>query len=158
MAVTSSPDAAKEAEVKRFLQAQALDELSKQRPVATVFFRFSHRNEKNKFLAVHEQKILVNDTRKRILSCQKAHTSHLVEDAIVHGIDTVKLRLSQTFLNFFDVYSVVDQTARSPTTKPETMSMGGEGTFVLSIEAQKNIDLICQESTPRIDDRPYGGN
>jgi len=27
------------------------------------------------------------------------------------GIDTVKLRVSQTFLNFFDVYSQVDQKA-----------------------------------------------
>lgn len=54
MAVTSSPDAAKEADVKKFLQAQALDELSRQRPIATVFFRFSHRGDKNKFLAVHE--------------------------------------------------------------------------------------------------------
>lgn len=44
-----------EENVKAFLKSQALDELSKARPVATVFFRFSHRDSKtNKFLKVEE--------------------------------------------------------------------------------------------------------
>lgn len=60
---------------------------------------------------------------------------------------------------------MVDQTARTTNAgKPdEMMSLGqtevegGEGTFVLTIEAKKNIDLMCQEGTPRIEDRQYGG-
>lgn len=44
-----------EENVKAFLKSQALDELSKARPVATVFFRFSHKDSKtNKFLKVEE--------------------------------------------------------------------------------------------------------
>lgn len=95
--------------MKEFLQAQALDEISKARPVATVFFRFSHRDDSNNFLLVKKQKSIVNELRQVIVSCQKEHTSKLVEDAINFGIVTVKSRLSQTFLNFFDVYSIIDQ-------------------------------------------------
>lgn len=41
-----------DANVRQFLKSQALDEISKARPVATVFFRFSHRSEQNKFLRI----------------------------------------------------------------------------------------------------------
>ena len=42
----------KDEAVREFLKTQALDELSKARPAATVFFRFSHRDENNQFLLV----------------------------------------------------------------------------------------------------------
>lgn len=32
-------------EIQKFTKKQALDELAKARPVATVFFRFSHRDD-----------------------------------------------------------------------------------------------------------------
>ena len=43
---------------------------------------------------------------------------------------------------------------------PPAASQTGEGTFVLSIEAQKNIELMCQEGTPDIEarDRYEGRN
>ena len=103
------PDAVVQPNVIAFLQSQALDELAKARPVATVFFRFSHRDDENNFLLVHKQKNLVNEVRTQIIDCQKEHTARLVEDVINFGIDTVKSRVSQTFLDFFDVYSIIDQ-------------------------------------------------
>ena len=108
-AEADKPDSKNQANVKEFLQNQALDELSKARPVATVFFRFSHRDDDNKFLLVTKQKSIVNEVRESILNCQKSHTAQLVEDAIEFGIEVVKHRVPQTFLNFFDVYSIIDQ-------------------------------------------------
>ena len=56
-----------------------------------------------------------------------------------YGIAAVKERKSQTFLNYFDVYSVVDQKSlassqrsNGPSVKPNLV---GEGSFMLSIEA-----------------------
>ena len=61
-----------------------------------------------------------------------------------YGIAAVKNRTSQTFLNFYDVYSVVDQKSLAssqrsygPSVQPNVV---GDGSFTLSIEAQKNID------------------
>lgn len=165
MALTGESPEQQEEQVKQFLQKQALDELSKARPVATVFFRFSHRDDKKQFLKVQQQKQIVAQVQQTILQCQKEHTQRLVEDATTYGIDTVKHRVSQTFLNFFDIYSVIDQQAMSEKTKnqrfmPPAASQTGEGTFVLSIEAQKNIELMCQEGTPDIEarDRYEGRN
>jgi len=62
-------DQKNEEHIKQFLQKQALDELSKARPVATVFFRFSHRDENDEFMLVHKQKEDVDHTRKTILEC-----------------------------------------------------------------------------------------
>ena len=52
MAGNDSPTKENMLSVKKFLRKQALEELAKARPVATVFFRFSHRDDKNKFLLV----------------------------------------------------------------------------------------------------------
>lgn len=89
------------------MQSQALSSLAKARPVATVFFRFSHRNNQNEYLPVQEQKDIVNKTRKTILDCQKNHALRLVVECMSLGVKTV--RASQTRLEFFDVYSIVDQ-------------------------------------------------
>ena len=56
-------------QVQKFTKKQALDELSKARPVATVFFRFSHRDDQNAFMLVEEQKSLVEEIRRSIKSC-----------------------------------------------------------------------------------------
>lgn len=56
------------------------------------------------------------------------------------GIDTVKRRVSQTFLNFFDVYSQVDQKAYVDSRKNQNESpldlreSANEGTFVMNFE------------------------
>ena len=57
------------------------------------------------------------------------------------GIDTVKRRVSQTFLNFFDVYSQVDQKAYVDSRKNQNESpmdlresAANEGTFVMNFE------------------------
>lgn len=83
---------------KDFMQNHALTSLSKARPVATVFFRFSHRNEHDDFLTVNEQKIIVSTTRTIILDCQKKHALRLVELCMGNRIEDVKNSISQTSL------------------------------------------------------------
>ena len=56
---------------------------------------------------MQEQKDIVNKTSKSILDCQKNHALRLVEECMSNRIETVSA--SQTRLEFFDVYSIVDQ-------------------------------------------------
>ena len=56
------------------------------------------------------------------MNCQKEHTTGLVDQAMSYGIAAVKNRTSQTFLNFFDVYSVVDQKSLASSQRSDVPS------------------------------------
>ena len=116
------------ANFKEFMQNHALSSLSKARPVATVFFRFSHRNEHDDFLTVNEQKIAVNATRTTILDCQKNHALRLVEHCMDNQVEEVKNSISQTSLQFYDVYSMIDQQAMSEGKKNQSTNPGDRAT------------------------------
>ena len=61
-----------------------------------------------------------------------------MEDAINFGIEAIKHRVSQTFLNFFDVYSIIDYQAQKDKEKDKAanpLPPAKEDTFVLTIEA-----------------------
>ena len=116
---------------------------------------------------------------------QKQHIDFLITQATDYGITVVKERVSQTWLNFYDAYSVLDDiindwkndaqgnqknfqataTLGAPgfgcqypikedEKEQDSLSSDSDGgmqiqemsdTFVLSIEAKKNIENMCSE-------------
>jgi hypothetical protein len=66
----------------REMQKQAI---KKARPTATVFFRFSHRNECKETLSINEQKEKVKEVIKTILAHRNAFQESIISDVIKFG-------------------------------------------------------------------------
>lgn len=93
--------------MRRKLLAKNKKHLKKVKPAATVFFRFSHRDEHKNALSVTEQKEKVKSVITSIMAHHARLQDAMIDEIIENGPKILAQHRSKTFMNYFDAYSSI---------------------------------------------------